>query len=1142
QRIDILRGACQGDKTHPIFWSRLAAELLDDARDHAEAYQQLKRALRYNPSDGRALSLFGDYYWGRQQREEALELYRLAASLNDKDESQSRRYFMAARYFQLTNDALVWLRDRYRRFGDRNSSPGRTLAGALELVDQTPESLQIIEQTAARHPNDGELLSYAALTFGRYNQPERAKEYLQAAHGKCSESMFARASASLTLYQGNLPEARQLFLDVIRCDPLDLDARERVLQLDLDLDGPDLAEQRLRAAVTEYPHSYSLRVMLIQFLRNYKLAEVGSELDRFLEFHPRDAWARREAAIVAIAAHDLPRAADELTLALELEPHNELSHFLSGKVLERQGDIPGARTAYRRALELNIDCDSAIGSLVETCDRPAERSEQLEFILQQLRLQTTYGDGVMSYRDAANGRIEPAKLLEQLEEARAHRPDLWQVWSVVVQQHLAMNQRSQAIDVARQATERFPLVPRSWLDLALAYRHAGDHPAELQALERARAINPHWTEVARELCELYMTDAQFDLAEEVIRQVLVSDPRDPVSKATLAECLYRAGKKQAALEPLSEACASTTGDDWAWSKLCEWSRELDEGKSARQAAQQAIEARPHDARSYRRMAEALQEIDEIPQALEHIETSLQLDDRSIDTHVLKAYYLGKLHLWDEALAACSPPVFAGDEPVLLRIRRAYVLYRKGQVTPAIDEMRSALERDPDHYGAWNQLADWADEHQRPEVYKQAAENMVRLDPHQPAPRGYLADALLAEENGRAAAKHHLRAALEFSPDYAYGAMRLFDLHLDDKELDAAQDVLELGATHLPPGFESSLRAQLLAARDALQQPVGREAIDFILNWCQEDIPDRVPLLRALKQLELPAAQLLISQLTDRILQGPAASLKPAVGIALGNLIVRVQNAASIMATLKKIPDGDSWHETTRSMLRGLIQFQKEASLVDMVRQKFTTRIKLRTETWAAMASIMFDYGRNSEVVKWTSDWRRRTDVTAKNMLVVVASRWELFQLGAARQATLHALSLEEDESTPLLHVWAGLDALLRGNHVQALEHARTVSAHQMVGWYQVGYLILVNALDALPGLLLSVSPGALSDQAGPSKQEARQLVAAFKPGVFPLDAPFANDQMTKWLLRQVAARVAQAHGLTVASWINRLTAFSYTWK
>ncbi len=68
-----------------------------------------------------------DYFWARSDRAQALELYRLAASINEKDEDQSQRYFMAARFMHQTDEALLWLRDRYRRFNNRNSSPGRTL-------------------------------------------------------------------------------------------------------------------------------------------------------------------------------------------------------------------------------------------------------------------------------------------------------------------------------------------------------------------------------------------------------------------------------------------------------------------------------------------------------------------------------------------------------------------------------------------------------------------------------------------------------------------------------------------------------------------------------------------------------------------------------------------------------------------------------------------------------------------------------------------------------------------------------------------------------------------------------------------------------------------------------------------------------
>lgn len=1129
QRIDLLRSVCQGEKAHPIFWSRLAAELLDDARDHDEAYYQLRRALRFNQGDGRTLSLLADYFWNKRDRAAALEYYRLAASLSEKDESQARRYFLAARYLHETPAALEWLRDRYVRFGKQNSSPGRTLASALEQIDRTPESLQIIEETVGQHPGDGELLSFAALYFGRYNQPERAAECLKAAEGKCSRAVFVRASAQLANYQGDLTRARELFLEAVRLDPLDMDARERVLQVDMDLEGNDVAEQRLRAAVAEFPHSYSLRVMLIQWLRSFKLAAASDELERFLQFHPRDAWGRREAAITSLTAHDLTRASREVELAIELEPHNEIAHFLQGKVFEQQGNVAAARAAYRHAIERNVDYDSAISSLVDTCDRPAERAEQLDFILEQLREQTTHGEAILCYREVADYRMEPSRLLEQLEEARSHRPDLWQTWSVVAQQHSSMNQRQKAVEVAAEATERFPLLPRSWLDLALAHRKAGDHDAELAALERARAINPLWSEVARELSELYMNREQFDEAEKVIRQVLASDPRDPASLAWLGECLYRAGKKNESLGPMVSACASSPGYDWAWARLCEWSHELDQGHSARTAAEQAISSRPHDARCYRRMAEALSELDEIPQALVQIEKSLELDDRSLDAHVLKAYYLGKMHQWDEALEACNPPVFAGDVPVLLRMRRAYILYRKGLTAEAIEELRGALERDPDHYGGWNQLADWADETGGRDVYKQAAENMVRLDPHQPAPRGYLADALMVEEGGRPEAKVQLRTALEFSPDYVFGAMRLFDLHIEDNELEAAGEVLQIGGTHLPPGYEKALHTHLLAAQDAKREPLGRSAVDYLLQWTAEESFERAPLLRAVDHFAEPVAQLAISELTRVSTVTPNQAGQ---GVALGRLLGRVGSTGQCLAVLKSLPDGELWHETVQTLLRSMAGFRKEFALVPRLRVKYKKRLRAKTNSWAAVSATLLDYGQNSDVVKWTRDWQQRTDATPLQLVAVVASRWECFQFKAARRATEHALTLTADDGTPLFHVWAGIDAVLRGENIVALEHARQVSIHQLSQWYIVGYRILVCALESLPGTL--------GDKPPQTKAQSRQMVDALCPSKFPLEPPFVIDQLTKWLLRRVAARVAYSHGLVFRGAFNRFVAFGYT--
>ncbi len=166
--------------------------------------------------------------------------------------------------------------------------------------------------------------------------------------------------------------------------------------------------------------------------------------------------------------------------------------------------------------------------------------------------------------------------------------------------------------------------------------------------------------------------------------------------------------------------------------------------------------------------------------------------------------------------------------------------------------------------ALGQLADWAQELNRRDIYRKAAENMVRLDPHQPVPRGYLADALLDNQSGRAEAKQHLRTAIEFSPEYAYGSMRLFELHFEDKEIAEAEQVLSLTGQHLPPGYLSAFRTQLLAVKDVEQSTLGNSANDFLLSWLDEDIPDNTPLARVLDGLDSRLAFSLITHSSSEL--------------------------------------------------------------------------------------------------------------------------------------------------------------------------------------------------------------------------------------------------------------------------------------
>ena len=902
QRLELLRERCTGKNSHPVFWTRLASELMDDARDHAEAEENLRAATRYSHLDGRTLSLYANLLWGREEREEAFELYRLAASVNEKDESQARSYFSAGRYLHQTQFVLEWLEDRKQRFGARSSLPGRTLAWACEQLEQSQRSFDLLAETINQHPDDGDLRCHYAITLGRYHRTAEADEHLAAARGKTSESNYLRTAAALAAYDGRIADARDLYRQVIALEPLDTATRERLLSLDMDLDGNEVAESNLRSAIAEFPHSNTLRTMLIQWLRTYRTEAVRDELDRYLADNPQDSWAQREASIVALMQNDLPTARRFAEQAVATDPYSDIGHFLLGRAFDKMGDVTAARSKYREAIRLNVDHDSAIAMLLETCDRPKDRNEQLDFVYQQLEQQTTFGDGVLAFRSEAHGKLEPDLLLAKLENALAHRPDLWQCYSAVIQQLMAMNQREKAAEWATQATERFPLLPRVWVDLAIVHRARGDGEAELAALLRARDINPHWSEVARELSDTYLNRKQFDEAEAVVRRVLAADPRDTQSLAGLADCLYKAGKKAESFAPMKQACLQQVNYHWAWQSLIDWSNEFDGGATARETAEQLVRERPLDARAHIRVAESLDDLDHYPQALKAIERALELDPRNVDAHVRKAYYLGRLHRWDEALVACTPAVFGNEQPVALQMRRAYMFHRKGQLGEAIQAMQSALESDADHYGAWSQLADWAEEARSEDVYLKAAQNMVRIEPHQPVSRGYLADALLHNKENRATAIEHLETALRLSPDYTYATMRLIELYLEDNAPNEALRVLAVGGEFLPEGQLPCVKLRISAHRGfgRCQRSIlgGRRVGSSSVGSSRRLLKARS--LGRSTRLRKPISNAATARLKDELKQSP--ELEPA-GIALGRLLARTSDKKKLVKALRELPSG-----------------------------------------------------------------------------------------------------------------------------------------------------------------------------------------------------------------------------------------------
>jgi tetratricopeptide (TPR) repeat protein len=637
ERLAMYRDLCSRKDSHPVFWQQYAGELRTDARWHDDAVWLLKRAIRRWPMEANSYYLLAGVYWDQRRFDEATELYRLAASLEDKIESFAISYFQATVHLKKTDEALAFLRGRFERFGRKSSNPATTLAYCLLQLERTSEAFDVLVRAIALRPDDGELLLYAADTYGGgslENMP-RALALLAQAKEQSPPGSWLRTAARLAHLEGRTKDALAHWQELLELQPLAIDAQRGVAQLLAETEGPAAALAHLAQAAERFPHHQPLFELWAEWARQEPDEVRESIVRRLLAINPDHAWACRELAIVLSNRQELDEAWRLTETALRIEPNNPSSVHMRAYLLKLQDRLDEARRVLRDAIYLSVDADYAVSNLLELSPTLAERREVLQFVMQELKRQVIFGDGLLAFRSHAHGVIEDQELLELLREALAARPDLWHAWSALIVQLRDMQRPQEAVPLAVQATERFPLMPRLWLDRASVDRALSNRDAEQSSLETALRINPRWDVTIRALCDFPERLGDRGKARELLKRAVSLNPLDGGLQTEWAEALWRAGERQAAFDQVCQIVRLEPGNQHAWDCLNYWADQLGCPETALEKARELTQMRGGEARSWLMLARLL-DADQVEQRLEACDKALALNPRCIDAHDLRA--------------------------------------------------------------------------------------------------------------------------------------------------------------------------------------------------------------------------------------------------------------------------------------------------------------------------------------------------------------------------------------------------------------------------------------------------------------------------------------------------------------------------
>lgn len=1060
ERIEQLRNYCRGELSHPVFWARLGVELGEDASCYPEAMRWLAKACRAMPAEASNYYHLAGLYAAQRRFDEAIELYRWAACLDDKNEEFARSYFVTCRMQNRVEEALDFLRSRFDRYAQRSSWPARSLISAYWDLDRAEDAERVLYEALTLRPEDGELLSFAVRFRQGWGDTYRQEieTYLERARSRVSRDAYLRMVGTIAENDGRVREALQHWQELLALQPLAVDAYEAVARLTEATQGAEAALRFLEDSVERFPHYQPLHELWMTYARQQPQPYREGVLRRLATLAPESGGVHLELAECLAFQRRWSEAMQEADEAAQRNPYLPMLPVVRAQILFGQDQWEEGRVILRKALETNIDNGAAIFSLLESHDSSSHKKQELSFIFEQLRRQIATPSSIIAYCSWANSVLEPEQFEEQLLEAVQARPDLWPLGYFLAQHYLQKPDVNKALEVARSYTERFPLIARLWLCRAEAARVAGHLEEEREALETAYRLNPSWEPSVSQWAQFLIRQANHQEAVHVLEQAAIRAPGDAGIQWLWVSMLWELDRHQEAFERALFLLRSGKENAQHWEKVLNWSDFLNCREKVIEVARYLTEQRSGEPRVWLELASVLVNPENHRERLAALERALQLDPWNIEAHDLRAETLAWLGRWDEAENACRPEIYEGEVPVQLRLRLARLKYLQEDYPSALELVRQIVQEEPRYSEAWYWAYQFSTAADDKTGAIEAAEKLVELDPNNVVALTELGKAYKNADRDEDALKC-LERAWQLSPEHVECGMLLAELLLKKKRIAEARDVLESLAV-----FDTTHRATVVWIDLAHQMKDRRLAIEKLQTLVNTLDADPETIAASLVAMDRAKWRKACWQVLDRAVQVAAPSS------------VLVHSWATVSGLLGKHHCLRRMLElapTSPTMAEGLASytinfshnFSKSRPLAcRWFLMRYESRLCAHTDGWAGVLIMNMDLGRWRRALALSEQWRNYSDPDPYMLINVGLTFLAMGKCDAAREAFQHVLTLPTDAATYLANLFLSVLALWDENLPEAqrmLRNAQLFLKDRQWQFVKEFMAVLLQALQEL---------------------------------------------------------------------------------
>ena len=799
-QIDFLESEIEkaGATPHPLLSELLAYQLSSDNRQAARSRALLAYTLRYQPTNAAALWSLANVYWDKEEYEQAFEYYRLCSTLEDKNEGYINSYFKAARYLKRTDEALARLQDRVKQLGKKSIYPFETLYYALGALSLDEQAMKVMEEALELHPDDSQVIERLVRSYLYNGKTQQSAALFNGSKDKLSEVARLSLAADISRHRGDWEREIDFNNKILQRQPLNYGVIESQAAMLGRHQGSDAAIEFLDSRLKLNEQDKALLFMKLDWLFERSLEEQQTFCKHIIEIHPSLYEGYLRLSRILMRQHQFDAACAAAETAYEINPYNVEVSLTLGDIYFQQEQVAKAHKIYRSTLEYSVDADGVFDRLLRCHETFEEKRKELSHILDQLMQQTSYGSGILEYKDVARNLVKDEELLSFLEKAVEIRPDLWQSWYALFSHLQTMDQLDRALSYANQAIAKFPLLPRLYLGRANIHFVAQNFSEAESDLKEALKQNPHWETAIIRLMDVLEAQKRYDEALVLIQKSLKFAPTNSVFHGCAADLLVGEGNTEAAIEHLEKALELNPRYDWAWDRYRGLIQKTDRPTAAKDLAKSILKERPHSVTVWCKLAEFEEDLE---QRLKYLDEALEHHPKDEDINLIKCRALFGLNRIAAVKELIHDAKWNDNPPVSLLAFEAWMEAKYQRYPEAIDLMEPLTQRFPHYYDAWRLLAEW---HKTLERYEQAVkyvDTCVRLYPHSPQTLTLAAEIYLEAQHNDVdvsdeAIGGFLEKAVVLAPKDQYNGLTWIDFLLEKKkwqELTRAHSIIHHNA-------------------------------------------------------------------------------------------------------------------------------------------------------------------------------------------------------------------------------------------------------------------------------------------------------------------------------------------------------------